>query len=174
MLSLVTNKPLLAFPIVRIVDILLARAILEILGAFCMTLLLILILCFLNIEFTPRDIVQASYALGAAILLGLGMGLINAIIAMAFVGWVTAYALVIVTLYITSGLMFIPDALPETIRYYLSFNPVVHSIEWMRSAYYDGYGSLISDKSYLLSWGVGTICGGLALELLIRGRLLRG
>jgi capsular polysaccharide transport system permease protein len=61
----------------------------------------------------PRDITQASFAFGASILLGLGMGIINAIVAMAFVGWMTGYALIIVSLYLSSGVMFVPDSLPE-------------------------------------------------------------
>jgi len=49
------------------------------------------------------------------------MGIINAIIAMAFCGWITGYALVIIVFYISPGVMFVPDALPEEacIRYQL-------------------------------------------------------
>ena len=70
--------------------------------------------------------------------------------------------------------MFVPDALPEIARYYLSFNPVLHAIEWMRSAYYPDYGSLVLDKTYLLYWGIGAVFVGLGLERLLRGRLLGG
>jgi len=174
MLSLVLNKPLLSFPIVKVLDILIARAILEILGSCLMTVLLLLILFLFNVDFMPIDIPQACYALGASVMLGLGMGMINAIIALAFTGWITGYALVIVVLYLSSGVMFVSINLPESIRFYLSFNPLFHAVEWMRSAYYDGYSSLILDKGYLLAWGIGTIFGGLLLERLIRVRLLQG
>lgn len=174
MLSLVMNRPLLAFPIVKVTDIILARAFLEALASCVMTATLCMILWFSGIGFVPRDVVQASYALGASIMLGFGMGIINAIIAMAFTGWVTGYALVILVFYISSGIMFVPDALPEGARYVLSFNPVLHAVEWMRSAYYEGYGTILMDKTYLLAWGVCTIFGGFALERLIRGRLLGG
>jgi len=173
MMSLVLNKPLLAFPIVKITDVLFARALLEILGSCSMTILLCLILAIIGVDFTPRDITQAAFALAASILLGLGMGIINAIIALAFFQWITGYALIIIVFYISSGVMFVPDNLPEVARYALSFNPVVHAIEWMRSAYYDGYGSLVLDKEYLLLWGFGTIFGGLLLERLIRTKLLQ-
>jgi ABC-type polysaccharide/polyol phosphate export permease len=63
---------------------------------------------------------------------------------------------------------------PEIARYYLSFNPVLHAVEWMRSAYYPDYGSLVLDKTYLLYWGIGTVFVGLGLERLLRGRLLGG
>jgi len=173
MIGLVLNKPLLAFPIVRITDVLFARAILEILGSCITTISLVIILWLIGVDFVPRDITQASFAFGAAILLGFGMGVINAIIGLAFYFWITAYTLVIIITYMASGVMFVPDALPEQARYYLSFNPVLHAVEWMRSAYYDGYGSIVLDKGYLLAWGVGTTFLGLLLERLIRGRLLR-
>jgi capsular polysaccharide transport system permease protein len=174
MLSLVYNKPLLAFPIVKVTDIILARAFLETLASCIMTATLCAILWFCGISFVPRDIVQASYAMGAAIMLGFGMGIINAIIASAFTGWVTGYALVIIVFYMSSGIMFVPDALPEGARYILSFNPVLHAVAWMRSAYYEGYGTILLDKGYLLAWGIFTIFGGFALERLIRGRVLGG
>ena len=49
-------------------------------------------------------------------MLGFGMGIINAIIAMAFCGWITGYALVIIVFCISLGVMFVPDALPEVER----------------------------------------------------------
>jgi len=74
---------------------------------------------------------------------------------------------------IDSGVMFVPDALLEVARYALSFNPVLHAVEWMCSAYYQGYRSLVLDKIYLLAW-VCSISGGFALERFICDQLLRG
>jgi len=90
-----------------------ARALLELLGSCIMTASLFGILWFSGIDFMPRDVAEASFALGASVMLGFGMGIINAIIAMAFCGWITGYALVIIVFYISPGVMFVPDALPE-------------------------------------------------------------
>ena len=94
-------------------DTLLARALLELLGSCIMTASLFGILWFSGIDFMPRDVAEASFALGASVMLGFGMGIINAFIAMAFCGWITGYALVIIVFYISLGVMFVPDALPE-------------------------------------------------------------
>jgi capsular polysaccharide transport system permease protein len=139
-----------------------------------MAISLLVILWFGGIDFVPRDVVQAGFAFAAAILLGAGMGMINAILAMAFPPWFTGYILLIIILYAASGVIFVPDALPEVARYYLSFNPVLHLVEWMRSAYYPAYGALVLDKTYLLAWALCLTFGGLALERLIRGRVLGG
>jgi capsular polysaccharide transport system permease protein len=107
-------------------------------------------------------------------LLGLGTGVINAIIAAAFPMWVTGFTLIILFLWLTSGVFFIAHALPESLRYPLSFNPVVHFVEWMRAAYYEGYGDSYLDKYYVIGYGAFCLCFGLLLERLVRGRLLQG
>jgi capsular polysaccharide transport system permease protein len=174
MLSGLINAPLLAFPIVQILDIFIARMLLEILAACMMTTLLITILTLLGMNCMPRDIVQASYAYAASLLLGAGMGFLNGIIAKAFRGWMTGYVLILIVTYAASGIIFVPDALPEPYRNWLAVNPVLHAVEWMRSAYYDGYGSILLDKTYLLAWGLCTFFMGLILERLLRGKLLQG
>ncbi len=171
MLSLILNRPLLVFPAIKVLDILLARTLLEILGSCCTVIVLLIIFWFLGIDFMPMDTVQAAFALGAAMLLGAGFGILNGIIGMAFPTWATGYALVIVFLYIISGIAFVPDAFPETVRYLLSFNPSLQTVEWMRSAYYEGYSSIL-DKGYAVGFGVVTIFLGLLIERFVRGHLL--
>jgi capsular polysaccharide transport system permease protein len=76
-------------------------------------------------------------------------------------------------MYLTSGIYFVPHALPEVLRYPLSFNPIVHGIEWLRSAYYEGYGNSYLDKGYMIGWALACLCLGLLLERLVRGKLLQ-
>ncbi len=104
-------------------------------------------------------------------LLGLGFGVLNAIIAAAVPFWVTGYALCMMLFWLTSGILFVPDALPEVARTPLSYLPWLQGVEWMRSAYYDGYGNGILDKSYLTIFSAVTLCLGLVLERLVRGKL---
>lgn len=174
MMGVMMNRPLLAFPIVNVMDMVLARALLEMFGSCLMTTTLCFIIWCLGVDFIPHDIDEACFALGAALLLGLGMGTLNAVITLAFHGWFIAYTLVIIGLYVSSGILFLPDALPEFAQYALSFNPVLHAVQWMRSAYYPGYGTALLDKGYLLSWGLCSAFTGFAVERLIRGRLLQG
>jgi capsular polysaccharide transport system permease protein len=173
MMGILLNKPLLCFPTVKITDILFARAIVEVLSAGLVILITLTIFWGVGIDFMPIDIVQASFALLAMMLLGLGFGAINAIIAAAFPFWMTGYALCMVLFWMSSGILFVPDALPAFARDWLAYLPYLQGVEWMRSAYYEGYGGSILDKTYLLSWGVATLFIGLALERLVRGRMLQ-
>jgi capsular polysaccharide transport system permease protein len=173
MLGVVMNRPLLAFPVVKVADILFARAILELLNAGVVVIATMLIFALLGIDFCPIDPVQASLALGANMLLGLGFGVLNGVIAGVAPFWATGYALLSVLMWFASGIIIVPDALPETARYALSFNPALQGIEWMRSAYFEGYGSGVLDKPYMMWCALGTLFIGLVLERVLRGKMLQ-
>ena len=170
-LGVFLNRPLLAFPVVKVTDILFSRAIVEVLNTVLVTIIVMLTLWGFGIDFLPRDPVQASLALLVMMLLGLGFGVLNGIICAAIPFWVTGYALCSILFWLTSGILFLPDALPEFARTPLSYLPWLQGVEWMRSAYYDGYGIGILDRYYLTYFSVTTLCVGLLLERLVRGKL---
>jgi capsular polysaccharide transport system permease protein len=172
MWTVVRARPLLAFPEVKVLDVLLATALLEILAAACVTIVLIIIAWFAGIDVMPRDTIQAAYAFGTTILLGLGFGLTNSVIVLAAPPWFTGYILVHQLLWISSGIFFVPDALPRIFREALAYNPVLQCIEWTRSAYYEGYGDLVLDRPYVIGFGCVTIFLGLLLERAMRGHIL--
>jgi capsular polysaccharide transport system permease protein len=172
MLALARSRPLLAFPEVKVLDMLFAAALLEVLSACCVVIAFLAIAWFADIDAMPRDIVQAACALGACMLLGLGFGLVNGVIMLAFPPWFSGYSLIIILLWLSSGVYFVPDALPAPIRDALAWLPQLQCIEWMRSAYYEGYGGAVLDRPYVIIYACVTICLGLALERTMRGYLL--
>ncbi len=174
MMSLMMNRPLLQLPAVKITDLLFARAILEFFASCCMIIVLMTIFYVSNVEVIPRDTSEAFYALGASMLMGLGFGIVNAILAVAIPGWVLAFTLFHITLYFTSGIVFSVDTMPEQFRYLLSFNPMFHGVEWMRYAFYQDYSARELDRFYMLSWAVGLLFFGLVIERVVRGRILQG
>ncbi len=82
--------------------------------------------------------------------------------------WASVYILILILLYILSGLLFIPSALPENVRYYMGLNPLLQDVEWMRSAYYPDYPTLVLDKLYPIKFGFITLAVGLLLERFAR------
>jgi capsular polysaccharide transport system permease protein len=171
-LTALMARPLLAFPEVKILDILLASVLVEVLGACLVTLLLVIIAWIFNIDARPMDFVEAAYALGACFLLGAGFGLFNGVIALAFPMWFMVYTLLTIVLWLSSGVIFVPDAMPEPWRSILAYNPILQLIEWTRSAYYEGYGSITLDRRYTLEVGVASVFCGLLFERSMRGYLL--
>jgi capsular polysaccharide transport system permease protein len=172
MLGVIRNRPLLAFPEVKILDLLFASGLLEIMSACCVVITFLIIAWCAGIDAMPRDMIQASFALGAAMLLGLGSGILNGVIVLAAPPWFVGYTLTTILLWASSGIVFVPDALPAQARDILAYHPVLQAIEWMRSAYYEGYGDLVLDRIYVLSFGAIMLFLGLLRERAMRGHLL--
>lgn len=170
--SVVLTRPLLAFPEVKVLDVLFASGVLEILSSCCVVLILLVLAWLFDIPVMPRDLVEAFYAFCAAILLGFGFGVINGVIALAAPMWMTGYALCMIVLWISSGVVFVPDFLPEPARSIAAYNPVLQVVEWMRSAYYEGYGEGLLDRRYVLEVAIGAIFLGLVVERASRGHVL--
>lgn len=171
-IQMLHNRPVLSFPIFKVTDIVLTGTILETMNSFMVILTMFVILWFLNVDFMPYSIQQAVLAMMASILLGLGYGIINALIGAILHVWVTGYFLFIIALWITSGVMFLPSSLPDTVRNLLFFQPTVHLVEWMREAYYPGYISPILNKTFIVGHALSCIVCGLAIERFVRGKLL--
>ncbi len=173
-LSLLLNRPMLAFPAVTVLDVMMARAFLEIIAAFLTLIFILTILYAIGDDPFPSDMSEAVNAYTASLLLSVGVGVLAGVIVMFSPFFATIYALSMIIVYITSGTLFVISNLPDVIAVPLSYNPVVHAVEWMRSAYYPTYSTKILDKSYLVGFGLTSLFVGLALERVLRGRMLEG
>lgn len=172
--SLLMNRSMLAFPVVTVVDILMARAFLEIIAAALTLCFMFIILIAVGDNPFPTDPFEAVYAYLATLLLAIGNGFLVGVITMFVPLLAMAFALLMIVVYIASGTLFVSASLPEPIAYVLSWNPVFHSVEWMRLAYYPGYSDKWLDKTYLISYGAVTLCIGLLLERMLRMKMMEG
>lgn len=170
-LSLVMNRPMLSFPEIQAVDVMLARAFLEVMAACFMLFLIMAILWVSGINPWPDNLESAVYAYLATILLGLGFGMIVGIASMFQPMVVTVYALIIICVYISSGALFVVPYFPEEIKFALSFNPVFQCVEWMRHSFYENYPDELIDPWYVLAWGGCTLCMGLGTERFFRRQM---
>ena len=174
MLGLLMNKPLLGYPVVKVGDILFARAIVEVFNATLVVIATLIILTAMGVDVRPPRPLEAMYAMMASMWLGLGIGTVNGVITGLFSPWGTAFSMFQTVMWMASGVVFVPDELPETVRYWLSYNPALIGVEWMRSAYYDGIGlGELLDKPYMLGFATTSVFLGLLLERSMRGRILR-
>ncbi len=153
-------------------DVLIAGATLEIVTSGLVIIIMLILGLAFDIPIMPQDIATAFAALGAAILLGCGMGVVNSVIMAITPMWMTGYSLLVIAIWASSGVVFVPDMIPDPYRTFLSYNPALQIVEWMRSAYYTGYGQQVLDKSYALAFGTICLAGGLILEKLSRHYVL--
>lgn len=172
--SLLMNRSMLAFPVVTVVDILMARAFLEIIAAALTMFFMFILLLAVGDNPFPADPYEAVYAYLATLLLAIGNGFLVGVFVMFVPFLAMLFALFMIIVYISSGTLFVSAGLPEPIAYGLSWNPVFHSVEWMRLAYYPGYSDKWLDKTYLISYGAISLCLGLLLERVLRMKMKEG
>ncbi|MGV2123684.1 ABC transporter permease [Agrobacterium vitis] len=166
--SLIANKSMMAFPVVRLLDIVLARAILEFIGIVISFIVVCICLVSMGSNIIPADPSEALLAFFFTMILSIGFGIIASVISAIFIFFPMFYGLSMVIFYISSGAPIYLHSFPEQVIYGCSWNPLFHAVEWVRSAYYLGYPTEDLDKGYLIGCAVGSVCLGLFLERVVR------
>ena len=168
LLALDSNKALMVYPLVQGTDVLIARALLII-----ATYILVMIVFFgglivLRLAQLPAHLENVSAAIFATALLGIGVGTTNAVIYSLFRTWKQIEQIITRPLFFMSGIFYVPHSFPSEIVSVLSWNPVIHVVEWMREGYYPSYNSVILDKPYVLFVALVLIVIGFGGERLYR------
>lgn len=172
MLSLVENRPLLAFPVVKPPDLVWARAAMDIVIAFSVTLLFLAILSLAGFDMMPFDVAEATAAFAATIGFGVSLGFVSAVIMAIFRPWLFVHIVLMIGLHLASGALFLVRDLPESVRDVIWFNPLFHCVEWVRFAYFGGYGDEFLSRSYLLGFTLLLLLLGMLLERFVRGLIV--
>lgn len=171
-MSVFQNQPLLYFPIVKSFDVIIARSILEIITAFWVVVLFCLILYVFDVDIFPVYPEEALLAIAATIYFSFSMGFISAVIYKLTRAWIVVLIVAQIGMYFVSGALFVPSALPEATQYWISWNPLLHCVEWLRAAYYDGYNYGLLSRQYLIGFSTALLCLGMIIERAVRGYLL--
>jgi capsular polysaccharide transport system permease protein len=174
MVCLAQNHALLYFPIVKPIDVVLGRGILEIVTAFWVTTIFALSLYIFGVDIAPLHYQEAIQAVIVTIFFGFSYGFIGAILFKLMRAWIAPHLLILVLMYVTSGVFFVPTNLPEGIQNIIWYNPLMHCVEWLRSAYYDDYGYGMLDRGYVIGFATVLFVVGLITERMVRGRVLSG
>ena len=86
--------------------------------------------------------------------------------------WNIVYILVLILSWLTCGLAINPEAMPEQVGRLLAYSPLLHCVEWVRSAYYPDFPAHLLDKGYVLWCGTISLVLGLVMERLLRRFML--
>jgi capsular polysaccharide transport system permease protein len=171
--SLTQNMPLMGFPIVKSFDVILSRAILAILTAFWVIFLFALGLSLLTVDVLPRHPADCAAAILATIYLALSFGWLGAVMVRLTRFWAPFKAILMMLMYFTSGVFFLPEGLPKIYQDIFWYNPLLHCVEWFRSSYYEGFGYGLLNRTYLFSFATVLLFLGLLLEKVMRGYILQ-
>jgi len=173
MSAISANRPMLNYPLVKTTDVIFARFILIAVTNFLIMLIFFsaLSLSYDDVGFPPHidGVIGATFFIS---LLGLGIGIINLVIISFWKTWGQIEGLLSRPLFFMSGIFFLPSNFTPEVQYWLSWNPVLHCIEWMREGFYINYQSTILDKQYLIQFVVIAVFLGILSERLYRKHLV--
>lgn len=165
-----SNQALLNFPIVKELDSIVARAILE----FSTFILILTIIISGMILFSgaplPSNLLVIGEGLAGIALFGFGVGTINAVMSVKIPSWMNVYKLLSTPLLWISGIFYSLESIPPVFRDVLVWNPIIHGVEYVRLGYFQHYRDTHVSISYLFACGLILTFIGLAAERAIRLR----
>jgi capsular polysaccharide transport system permease protein len=172
--AIVTNRSLLNFPIASVMDLILARSILEFISITLTMIVVFAIISLFGATLNPHDVVDFFYCLVAVSLFSIATGIIFCILGGLLPPMLIVQVFIIIIAYLISGILFMPAALPQPYRDWLWYNPLTQLTEWCRFAVFGGYPDEMISRPYI--WGYILVLWfvALGLERLMRGRLLQG
>lgn len=166
--SLTQNRNLIYFPPVTPLDTVIARF-----GLSCATLVVISALVFSGaLIYTGHGFdVKIEFLLSgmaAAVVLGLGIGTLNALLFAFLPAWRIIWSILSRPLFLISGIFFVFDTLPNDAQGLLWWNPLIHVIGLTRMAFYSTYDGNYVSISF--AYGIGIVTFIIGAALIIRNR----
>jgi capsular polysaccharide transport system permease protein len=126
------------------------------------------ILALFGFDATPWDLVTCVVAFAAAGVFSLAFALALAIILILAPGLEHFNRVFLMIMFLTSGFSFVADRMPPRLRELMSWNPLLHCIEWFRIGFYAGYESRTLSLEYLFTVTIACLFVGLAGERALR------
>ncbi len=167
-----SNEALLAYPLVSVMDVFLARALLEFATWILVTLIILGGLIATGLDPLPRSMLMMLSAMILLFGIGFGVGVTIGILSQFFPSIDNLISIPMRLLYFTSGVFFLPDMLPPGIRDALAWNPVLQGITLFRMGYYANYDSHMLDLEYLIVWSAMSVLLAFLTERIARRALL--
>ena len=163
------SRQLLMYPAVTWVDAVMARFILNALTNILVAYILLAGILAVIDTGAVLDLPPILIAMGLALLLGLGIGVLNCALIGLFPSWDLIWSIVTRPLFLASGVIFIYEDLPRGVQDILWYNPLMHVVGYMRLGFYPMYAPQYLSLAYTA--GVALVC--MALGLILLGRYHR-
>ena len=157
------SRPLLTYPAVSWMDAIFARALLNFLtNALVAILLFAALIAVLDLQVVFR-IEHILEAFALAVLLGMGMGMVNCVV-MGFIPvWETIWGVITRPLFLASGVLLIYEDLPRNVQEYLVWNPLMHVTGAMRMGFFPTYSPQYISYPFVVFVGVVLVMFGMLL-----------
>jgi len=165
------NQALLAYPIVQPIDTIMSRVILEVATSFFVMLIVFATLTHIENVPAPSNIIKIFESIALLMLIGVGYGLMSAVITTRLESWANISRLVMTPLMFLSGIFTPIDSLPTKVRGFVSWNPIIHGVELFRDGYYVNFRNEQIDVAYLAVCGIMFLFLSLIMDRTVRAHI---
>jgi len=173
--AIAQNRSLFAFPQVTTFDVIIARALLEVLILSGVFILLLVGMHLAGQSVRVERPLGVLAACGLLALIGMGLGFIFASLSPILPSLKQISSAVLGRpLFLSSGIFFIAETVPAPVREYLLYNPLMHILELLRSAFFYEFESPYGDWGYATTWAVCTFSIGLLVHQAMRRKAIIG
>ena len=155
------SRPLLEFPAVSVLDAIVARFVLNFVIECAIFVILVSLVIWTYQLRVTIDIPRAAESMVLAGFLALGIGTFNSVLFLAFPIYDVIWGVITRPLMLVSGVLFLIDAMPPTVKYWMLWNPVAHVVGLMRGAFYPGADISYVSPMYLIMISLITLSLGL-------------
>ena len=159
--ALTYSKAMLAYPRVVWLDAVIARFLLNALTLS--TIFCIVITGILSVIET-RTVIQIQpilLGLGMCASLGLGVGMVNCLLAGLFPVWAIIWRILTRPMFIASGVIFIYEDMPPLVQEILWWNPILHATGLVRTGFYPNYYASYASIEYGFGLALALVTVGL-------------
>jgi capsular polysaccharide transport system permease protein len=156
-----TNSSMFYFQNIRPIDLILARAFMELNINIGCTIVLLIAFYFIGYDIHFDDFLLFSTVMILIFMLSLGIGLFTSV-AQCYKSEISrVVTMTFRPLYLLSGVFFSINVIPEQYREILLLNPLIHAIQLVRESYQSSFHSGYVELNYLVVFSLGSLFLGL-------------
>lgn len=164
--SLSYSRGLLAYPRVTIVDVLLARFLVNLLTQITVACVVLTGLRMSADTGTRLDLNHVVMGFAMAAALAFGVGTLNCFLMKQFPLWSSIWSVATRPLILLSGVLLLVERMPAKWQHWFHWNPLVHVVAETRTGFYHGYDPVYTSPVYV--FGVALVAGVAGLLFLWR------
>ncbi|MFK5599182.1 tetratricopeptide repeat protein [Methylobacterium sp. HMF5984] len=170
--SVKSHKNLLYISRITPFDLVISSSVVETAVTSFVFISFIVLFSIFNVDAIPfrPDIMLGSFAISW--ILATGGGMLSAVGSQISILFEHIFSITLRILYFTSGIFYVPSMMPPWVRDIMLWNPFLHVIDLMRTAFFPQYHPAWLDVGYAFQFSIYFIATGIA-ALLISNRRLR-
>lgn len=166
------SRQLLAFGALSWVDLLIARALLNVITQLVVFLIVMVGISFFEPMPGMPEIAPIANGLAMAVVLALGVGAMNNFLFTILPLWQNIWAVITRPLLLLSGVFYTYEEMDANLQIFLFVNPLMHVTGEVRRGIYPTYGADYVSPAFVYAVGAGLLVGGLFLFQRFQDRLL--